>query len=153
MTKFPLLEQMRAQRQRREDEVAAPIRGELDQARSRCNQLQRSLDAIQEFMGKEIAKHVLAEVSNELQSAIRDKVYEAVRLVRHPDEPVTITIAARDLCFSDPDAIESRVLREYAARTLPMLSARVDQDVRFGVTKLNIRVPDLAIGMVVPDIH
>jgi hypothetical protein len=150
MSKFPRLEMMRAQRQRREDELTAPYQAELRTASSMISQLRQTLRAMEEFMGKEIAKHVLEMISDRISEALRREIYKAVSEATGPSKPVKMTFPADVLRFMDPSSMERQVLRQYAERNLPNLSVNLSADITDQyVTTVDIRIPPLGVRQVV----
>lgn len=150
MSKFPRLEMMRAQRQRREDELTAPYQAELRSAASMISQLRQTLRAMEEFMGKEIAKRVLEMISDRISEALRREIYKAVSEATGPAKPVKMTFPADVLRFMDPSSMERQVLRQYTERNLPNLSVNLSADiVDQYVTTVDIRIPPLGVRQVV----
>ncbi len=150
MTKFPRLEQMRAARQRREDEVTAPYKTELRQAAGMISSLRQKVRAIEDFLGRDIAKHVIEEMAHGLQRRLMEAVYKATAKARKgPNEPVLLMLESDLLRFMDPRSIEQRVLREYTDRQLPALSLRLDQAPTEYATIIDIRVPEMGFRQMV----
>lgn len=144
MNKFPRLEMMRAQRQRREDEITEPYRAEILRAGGVINSLVRKIRAIEEFLGRDIAKHVIERMAYGLRDRLMDAVYKATAKARKgPHEPILLVLEPDLLRFMDPNSIEQRVLREYTSRQLPNLSLRLDQNPMEYATVVDIRVPEM----------
>lgn len=145
MKKFPLLEQMRAQRQRREDELTAPLKAELNSAAAAIASLRRTVRTMEDFMGREISKHLMEQIGREISGTLRREIFKAVSQVTRPFEPITITLSPDTVRFMDPDSLERRVLDEYRRASMPNLSVRFDQDMSevSSFTVVDIRLPSL----------
>jgi hypothetical protein len=143
--KFPLLEQMRAQRQRREDELTAPLKAELNSAAAAIASLRRTVRTMEDFMGREISKHLMEQIGREISGTLRREIFKAVSQVTRPFEPITITLSPDTVRFMDPDSLERRVLDEYRRASMPNLSVRFDQDMSevSSFTVVDIRLPSL----------
>lgn len=150
MSKFPRLEMMRAQRQRREDELTAPYQAELRTAAGTIERLRRTVRAMEEFMGKAIAKHVLEMISDRVSEALRREIFKAVAEATGPAKPLKLTLPADVMRFMDPQSMERHVLRQYTERNLPNLSVDLMADVADSyVTTVDIRIPPLGVRQVV----
>lgn len=143
MSKFPLLEQMRAERQRREDEVTAPYKAEILTGARVVASLQRRLREVEKALGSEIAKHITAELAHDLGAKLRQLIAETLAKAGRAVAGVTITLP-RDVVFLDPRSFESEIMRRYTAETLPRLSLCVDDGPIAGrMTVLDISLPEL----------
>lgn len=151
MTKFPRLEMMRAQRERREAELTGPYKAEIQQAASMISSLRQKVRTMEEFLGKEIAKFVIEKMAYGLRDRLMETVYKAVAKTRgEPDKPIRLMLEPDLMRFMDPNSIEQRVLREYTSRQLPRLTFRLDQDIRDSyATTVDIRVPEMGYRQVV----
>lgn len=144
MSKFPRLETMRAQRQRREDELTAPYRAELRQAAEMVSRLRQTIRTMEEFLGREIAKHVTEQIAHNISHKLMELIYKAVTAAkRERPEPVQIMLEPDLLRFMDPRSIEQSILRQYTSRSLPSLRLRLDQAPDQYATIIDIRVPEL----------
>lgn len=126
MSKFPLLEQLRADRRRLEDEITEPYRAELDEAARMIRSLRASLQALERVMGTEIAMHMTAEIAHQLSGELRRLVMEAVAKAGHASDGVTLTVGRETLAFMDPKTLERQILDRYVEQSIPALSLRVD---------------------------
>jgi hypothetical protein len=79
MAAFPLLEQMRADRERREAAVVAPIRRELAACRARADALKGELDALRKFVANEVSKYALEEFGERISAEMRKIVLPYAR--------------------------------------------------------------------------
>lgn len=145
MEKYPLLEQLRADRQRREDEITAPYREQIDGLAQLVRRLRDTLEQLQRALGSEIGKHMAAEIGHRISGNVQRAIFEAAAKARGPSDPVTFTLSLDDIRFSDPRSLESKILQRYQAETLPALSLRVDAMVNANdrVTVWDIRIPEL----------
>lgn len=144
MGKFPLLEQMRAQRQRRDDEVTAPYRATISGLQSVNSALRATIRKIETAMGTEIGKHILDYVGEQISIKLMRIVHEAVsKAHRTSAAAVKITLPADIFRFSDPHSVQSDILRRYAQESAPRLSLRIDEDTPDQVTVVDIRLPEL----------
>jgi hypothetical protein len=155
VTKFPLLESLRAERERNEAEITAPVRRERDEWAARFQQKADALRALERLVGTEIAKHVIEHVGHEIATTARRAVYEAVAKARpkHPDSPVTFTLPADVLRFMDPRSMERQILDQYVSEQIPAASLRADYDPKDCFTVLDIRVPQLGVRWAISDRH
>lgn len=147
MNKHPLLEQMRAARQMREDEITEPYRAELVAAGRAIESLSRRLRAIEEFLGKKIAQHVSEQMSFEVASAVRAKVCEAAASAPSGAKDFTVTLPREVMSFFDPRSLENKILRQYQAETLPRLSLNVREIAE--CTTIDITIPPLGYRQMV----
>lgn len=151
MKRLSLLEQMRMQRDQREAPLLEPYKAELRSAAMTIRDLRDRLRQIEQFMGKEIAKHVIGQISHDVSRRLMETIYKAVRAATGEPKPVRITLPSDVMRFSDPRSIESHVLQEYAQRSLPdHLSLSIDgvaPDQH--VMTVDIRVPTLGCRMAV----
>lgn len=153
MKNFPLLQQMRAERQRREDAVTAPYREELDQFHALVTRLKASLRALEKVVGSEIGRHVMAEIAHGLSGELRRHIFEALAKTA-PVEPVfTLRLPTDVLRFMDPKSMESEVLRRYVYETLPSMGVRVDTKPDDMVTIMDIRIPELGYRRAMSQVH
>ncbi len=148
MTRFPLLEAMRTERARRDAEITAPVREKLASSEAASERLRGQLRKIESFLGSEISKLVLEQVGHEVGNRIRTAITEAIIRsgMRLPGDPVTITVEAETLRFSDPRLIEQRILAEYADRAIPRLRLCAFEDVAdLTATTYDIRIPEFGM--------
>lgn len=145
MTKFPLLEQLRAERQRQEEEISAPYRAELSEASRMILGLRASLRAIERVLGTEIGQHVVREISDSLSRELRRMVTEAAMKAQPTDPAVTLTLPVELVRFMDPKSLSREILERYVDRSLPALDLRVSQepDMAASVTTFDIQIPPL----------
>lgn len=150
MSKFPRLEMMRAQRQRREAELTDPYKAELRQAAGMISSLRQRLRTIEEFLGRDIAKHVVERMAYGLRDRLMEAIYKAAAKSRKaPDKPIRLVLEPDLMRFMDPNSIEQRVLREYTSRQLPNLSLRLDRAPTEYATIVDIRVPEMGFRQMV----
>jgi hypothetical protein len=144
MNKFPLLEQMRAERLRREAEITASFRAELTACSDAVRRLRSTIRELERIVGSEIAQHVVREVAHSLSGELRRLVYEAVARTRGPTDPVAFTLPGDVLRFMDPKSLERSILDQYANEALPALSLGAEPSLEDAATILDIRIP--AVG-------
>lgn len=144
MNKFPLLEQLRAERQRQEDEITAPLREVIDRLHSRVESLAKSLRTLEKIVGSEIGKYAVQEIGNQIGAELRRHILEAMPAAhRSGASAFTLTLPTDILRFMDPKSVESEILRRYTAETAPRLSLRADVRPTDRVTVIDIRIPEL----------
>lgn len=154
MTQFPLLEQLRAERQRQEDEITAPLREVIDGLSARVTALAESLRALERIVGTEIGKHAIDQIGHEIGAALRRHIFEAVQGAHQSGAAVfTLSLPADVLRFMDPKSLERQILDRYAAETAPRLSLRADRHPRDCVTVLDILIPQLGYRTAIADLH
>jgi hypothetical protein len=146
MSKFPLLEQLRFDRQRREDEITAPIREVADTLDRRLRGATESLRAIERMLGTEMGKRVLEQIGAEMVGAIRRHIFEACAKAHEGgDSHFTLNLPLEIMRFTDPRSIESDVLRRYANEAMPDLRlSALPMDREMSVTTVDIRIPPLS---------
>lgn len=143
-SRFPLLEQMRAARERREVEASAPVREQLSACQIRAAELRQALDGLERFIASEVSKYVIERSADDLWREVRKVIWEAVAK-SHPGKPVVMTFDPETLRFTNPQAIESEVLRRYSAQAIPSLRVRAGAQIEDSVTVVDFRIP--AIGV------
>jgi hypothetical protein len=148
MRKYPLLEQMRATRQRREDEVTAPYKSELSMAGRMIADLRKRLRDIEVFMGSEISGYVTEEIGRGMSSKLREIIVEAASKCGATGK-FTVTLPTSVIGFMDPRSLESEILARYKAEALPRLSLRIETMPTDRATIVDIRVPDMGYRRVV----
>lgn len=141
MNRFPLLEQMRAERQRREDEITAPLREELMACAIAIRGLRSTLREIERMMGSEIAKYMVEEIAHQLSEQLRRLIFEAVAQKNGWAEPLIVAIPADVVRFIDQNSLERSILAQYAQEGLPALQLGVEPDRERKATYLDIRIP------------
>lgn len=143
MSKFPLLEQMRAERDRREDIIAKPLKDEIMRGAAMVRDLRKALRAVEEMLGSEIAAYAKEEIAHMLSRELRQKIMKALAGAgQQPGSPVTMTLPIDTLRFMDPKSIEREVLNRYIDG-LPRLNLRADVRPTDRVTIMDIRIPEL----------
>jgi hypothetical protein len=155
MTKFPLLESLRAERERNEAEITAPVRRERDEWASRYQRKADALRALERLIGTEIARHVVEQIAHDLSEVVRRTVYEAVAKARpnRRSEIVTLHLPAATLSFMDPRSLERQILDQYVSESIPAAMVSADVELRQMITVLDVRVPQLGIRMAMADRH
>jgi hypothetical protein len=144
MSKFPRLEMMRAQRQRREDEITEPYKAEIRTAADMIARLRQTVRKMEEFFGRDIAKHVTEQIAYNISQKLREMIYKAATSAKHESpEPVRIMLPPDMLRFMDMGSIEQTILRQYTEQNLPKLSLRLDHAPDQYATIIDIRVPEL----------
>lgn len=148
--KFPLLDQLRAERERAEAEITLPYRQELDGMARLVSGLREALRSLEKIVGTEIGKHVTAEIACCLAAELRRQIMEALVAAGNPRaEPVTVTFSAETLRFMDPNSLEREVLGRYVSQSIPSLrlSARMKPDEM--VTVMDVRIPELGFRQMI----
>lgn len=115
MAKFPLLEQMRADRLANEAEIKAPIIDQLDRKNQIIKELNNDRKLLKEFNLHPIRTQINDVIANRFAHDLVAEVYEKVKGNLHA--PVTITIDSQTLDLARPTSIQKQVLYE-AVRTI-----------------------------------
>lgn len=153
MTKFPLLEQMRSERDRHETEIRAPVVDALSQCQRHAEGLLQSLRAIEEMVGRDIAKHIVAEVGAQLSAELRKQIFDALIAAGQPKaKPVVMTLSPDTLRFMDPRSLEREVLDRYVSEAMPRVRLRMDTKPHDRVTIMDIRIPELGFRRAVAEL-
>jgi hypothetical protein len=153
VTKFPLLEQLRAEHERHEAEITQPFQAELQQAATMISQLRATVRGMERALGTKIGQEMSAMIADQMSAKVRQMVMEAAaKASRHPTEPITIHLSAETLRFMDPRSLESEILRRYARETVPALRFRVDVRPTDCVTVVDIRIPELGYRHAMADL-
>lgn len=153
MKKFSLLEQLRAERERHEAEITAPLRDAMDHLRQRVHSLESRLRAVEKALGSEIASLVVERISAGVAVELRQKIMEAAAKAAGSREPVTLTIDQDILRFMDPRSLEREILDRYASRALPTLRLDAEFDPAKAVTVVDIHIPALGYRHAMADLH
>jgi hypothetical protein len=151
---FPLLEQLRAERERHEAEIGAPFVSQID-GLARLNRWLRERNQ---------------DYSRLFSSGIEDRLLDAIRrhaadqlapmvmnaLSAKPNEPVTVTVTLNDLRFGAPDqfdrallmkareAIQQQIEATVEIRRGPFKGTATEQRetfIRFHIPPLTVEVP------------
>jgi hypothetical protein len=142
--KFPLLEQLRADRQRAEAEITAPLREVVDVLQSQVMSLRETVRSLERIMGNDIAKHVSAEVAHSLSAEIRRVIIDALVAAGNPmGKPITLTLSPDTIRFMDPDSLERQILDRYIGQHIPTLRLSATTNPKDCVTVLDVRIPEL----------
>lgn len=155
MTKFPLLDQLRAERQRHEDEITEPFLAELDTAALMISQLRGAIREMERVLGTEMGQRMAAQIADQMSAKLHQLVMEAsAKAARSPIEPITLTLDAETLRFMDPRSLESEIIRRYSRDTMPALRLRVDDRAMSDcVTVVDIRIPEFGYRHVISQHH
>lgn len=150
MTRFPLLEGLRAERERLEDEINAPLHEALRQCSAHVSQLRSALRNLEEIVGSKIGQHVIDDMGHALSGEIRRQIEAAmVAAGDAPKDAVTFKMSAAALRFMDPGSVERELLNRYVNQSLPRLSLRADRGTGLhadaSVTVMDIRIPELGM--------
>lgn len=153
--KFPLLEQMRAARQQREDEITAPVRQELNRAVADIQRLGQRLADIERALGNGVAKAIESRMASELARRLMELVYQAAAKAEGPFEPVTVTFPPEIARFALPSTIEMEICRRYRNDSLPSLRLNLDEPAGMAAsaTVMDIYIPALGFRHVVENGH
>ena len=154
MSKFPLLDQLRAEcqrredaiRQRHEDAITAPFRQELDRAASMISRLRMTVREMERMLGTQLGQQMAATIADQMSAKLHQLVMEAsAKAGSDPTEPILLTLDPQTLRFMDPRSLENEILRRYSHETMPRLRLRVDDRVSPSecMTVVDIRIPEL----------
>jgi len=144
MAKFPLLEQLRAERLRQENEVTSPLRENIASLQRQIHQVTASLRVLERALGSEIGKIAVEYIGREVGSDLRQHILEATSKAYRMDNKVfTLAIPAEVVRFMDPHSLESEILQRFTDETAHRLSARAETRQEDRVTIMDIRIPEL----------
>lgn len=121
--RFPLLAQLRADRERAEDEISAPHKETARQAWAISKGVGERLRALERALGTDVAKHLAAEFAHDLASMLRRAVFEAMAGAGLPAGGlVSVVVESDRLRFGSPGTWEAEVLDKYRQQALPACS-------------------------------
>lgn len=148
--RFPLLEQMRSERDHAEARITAPYKAEIVAAAGMIESLRRRLSSIEKMMGSRIADEIESRMAHELTQSLMRIVAEAAAKASGPFSPVTVTFPAEVARFILPSTIEAEIVKRYRQDTMPRLRLSVDE-MSSGecATVIDIRLPELGFRQVV----
>lgn len=155
VNRYPLLEQLRADRERQEAEIAAPHIHAAEIWQRSAMHARDALAALERTIGDEIGQHLVREMSAEIARHARQNLFEAMAKARGlPSETVTVRVSLDALRFGDTREVEYRVLEAYkdhcsrnlraAVSSAPMSSMAMVQ-----TQVLDVRVPAMGCRHVV----
>ena len=148
--RFPLLEQLRAERERAEDQITAPYKAEIVSAAGMIQSLRRRLSEIEKMMGSRLAGEIESRMADELTQSLMRIVTEAAAKASGPFSPVTVTFPAEVARFILPSTIEAEIVKRYRQDTMPRLRLSVDEmSSDECATVIDIRLPALGFRQVV----
>lgn len=145
-SRFPLLEQLRAQYQTQEDELTAPYKHEIERGAAMIASLGRRLMAIEAAVGTEAVKMMLESMAHQMTGKLMELAYKAAAKARAPGDFITLTVPLEVVCFADHTTVEAEIVRQYQREALPKLSLSIDEisQETASMTVIDIRVPPLA---------
>jgi hypothetical protein len=114
--KFPMLEAMRAARERREQAVLAPVveplRHVISVQGARLQDMETNLESMSKVITSEIGRYIVPEIRDGIAQRIETEIYKAMSKVsgRAIDEVVTIPLTMNEVRFMRPDALTAQIL-------------------------------------------
>lgn len=123
-------------------------------------QTRRELRALEELLGKELAKRVTEHIGHAVAVAVRRDITRAVRNVYEVvgaqlDTPVTVEVSVDALRWLDPQSVERIVLDEWKEMSAARLTARCVTEMCTPMTRsrraIDIRVPELGYRHVIDE--
>lgn len=156
MSSYPLLQAMRARRDRIESEIAAPYRDETVRANVRAVQERETRVALERMMRNEILPHVLREIGRKLGAHVHDEIMRAIAKQQSLSGTTTLKLPTSMLLAADQTSVVARVVDWWKTETAPRMSLRAfkgEMEMKSGVTVLDIRLPEMGYRHHVEDVH
>ena len=154
MTRYPMLEAMRARRQQVEDDLSAPHRAAAEQAREIAHQEREARRGLEGIMRSELLPHVLREIGHKIGEAVHREIRKAVSQQRGLGGETTLTLPTYMLLEADPKSVVARVIEEWRYQTAPKIELRAfkgEAEVKNHTTVLDIRLPMMGYRHIVAD--
>jgi hypothetical protein len=143
-SKFPLLEQMRADRNRREAEINAPLFQTIRSANSLISHLRNEMTEMQRALGTDIGKELAARIADGISMKVRQLVSIAAMKIRTPGESIVVELPVSLVRFLEPNSLEREILAQYCAQALPRLNLGVDNaPIEKKIRRYIIEIPPL----------
>ena len=142
MSKYPLLDALRAARAHREAEVRKPLEDVIDE-------FAREKKLLEDVLRQPAIERIMDDMGRKMSPEIRRHVYKAIdeALRRDPAETVVrVPFSANDIRHLLPDDIEKRVLAYYEdwVRNRSVVEARsVPED---AVLRVRVSIPSLSVA-------
>lgn len=152
MSKYPLLDALRAARAHREAEVRKPLEDVIDEFAVRTRELLREKKLLEDVLRQPAIERIMDDMGRKMSPEIRRHVYKAIdeALRRDPAETVVrVPFSANDIRHLLPDDIEKRVLAYYEdwVRNGSVVEARsVPED---AVLRVRVSIPSLSVEQAV----
>lgn len=152
MSKYPLLDALRAARAHREAEVRKPLEDVIDEFAVRTRELLREKKLLEDVLRQPAIERIMDDMGRKMSPEIRRHVYKAIdeALRRDPAETVVrVPFSANDIRHLLPDDIEKRVLAYYEdwVRNRSVVEARsVPED---AVLRVRVSIPSLSVEQAV----
>lgn len=149
MSKFPLLDQLRDQNERIENEITAHLKESVQlgidtirSLRETVSGLRESQRTLEHAMGSGIAQHVMERAAFEIDRMLRPKIAEMVQQAhRQGSGPMTIVLDAEQVRWMNPKSLERTVLEYFLEDTLPKLSLEAIPNREAKATIIDVRIP------------
>lgn len=142
--KYPRLAAMRAQAQRREDEIAAPHRAAVDHARQIAREERTAREGLERLLRSPIIKQVVEKIGHEVGDHVYHEIMKAIASQRGFAATTTIEVPTSMLMAADPKSIVSRVVDWWKRETAPKMRVRAMADVAtMHHTVIDIRLPEM----------
>lgn len=143
MSKFPLLEELRANRLAKETEIKAPVIEQLNYTNRRLEQVNLNLRKIEELTGSKLGEYIIEIVGQQLSRKISEGIANATAQFR-TKEIVTIPFQSTDLMYGDKRTLERKMLDQYCAQVLPKISLSIENyNPGKKVQTFKIRIPEM----------
>ena len=156
--KYPLLEAMRAQRQREEDEIAAPHRADAARSRRAAYEEREARLGLERIMGSKVAPFLVRELGatmgRELERRIVDAAIEATAGKKTSPE-TTIVVPTSMLMYADPKTLVARVVDWWKRENAPRMEFRAfkgEMEIKSSVTTVEVRIPEMRYRHQVADL-
>lgn len=147
MSKYPLLEELRAKRQIEETEIKAPIVNQLNYVSHKNKLLNDELTRIESKVGTELGEYVLRLIGDRLSYSIQAEVINACEKAwgkKKKQKFITIAIDTDTIKFMLPTEINNYVLGKYK-QVFSQLHLTATESFNKGekVVTLGVHIPSL----------
>lgn len=146
MSSYPLLQAMRAKRERIEAEIAAPYRAETIRANMLAVQEREARAGLERIMRSEMLPHILREIGHKLGEGVHREIMKAIGKQKGFSGTTTLELPTDMLLAADPKSVVARVVDWWKSETAPRMSLRAfkgDMEMKSHVTTLDIRLPEM----------
>lgn len=154
MSRYPLLDAMRARRQREEGDIAAPHKKRAEISAQVAREERAAREGLERIMQSKVAPRVLDEIGRtmgrELERAIMEAAVKALKVA--PE--TTITVPTGMLMYADPKSMVSRVVDWWKMENAPKMKFRAfkgEMEFRQHVTTVEVSIPEMRYRQMVAD--
>jgi len=152
MTRYPLLAELRARRQRLEAEIAAPHAANAVRAWEEAARERREREALERIMGNKLLPHILEHIGHKLSERLYREIMQAVAKSETATGVTTLELPTEMLISADRKSIVSRVVDWWKMDCAPKVSFRARESVKSRSTVLDIRLPAMGYREAIEDL-